>query len=58
MTITPAAICSMRECTAPATDLFAYQWHNRTHQQPRCHAHYLQGLRNNRYLATDPADRY
>ncbi|MFF0527791.1 hypothetical protein ACFYT3_05320 [Nocardia amikacinitolerans] len=58
MTITPGTICAIRDCTAPATDLYTYQWQMRTHHQPRCHACYLQGLRNDRYLDYDPADRY
>ncbi|MBF6187368.1 hypothetical protein IU468_27625 [Nocardia farcinica] len=42
----------------PATDLYTYQWQLRTHHEPRCRAHYLQGLRNDRYLTYDPADRH
>ncbi|MBF6188647.1 MULTISPECIES: hypothetical protein [Nocardia] len=46
MTITPAATCSLRDCTAPATDLYHYQWQNRTITDHLCPAHYRQALRN------------
>ncbi|MEU4412747.1 hypothetical protein [Nocardia salmonicida] len=51
MNITPATICDIRDCTAPATHLAESEWQHRTATYAYCPTHYRAFLTTERSLS-------